>query len=39
MTLEATVTKTMWFLGIGAKGEAFEAGFYRTVNHDILLAE
>jgi len=23
----------------GAKGEAFETGFYRTVNHDILLAE
>lgn len=39
MTLEATVTKTMWLLGTGAKGEAFEAGFYRTINHDILLAE
>lgn len=39
MTLEATVTKTMWLLGSGAKGEAFEAEFYRTINHDILLAE
>ncbi len=39
MTLEATVTKTMWLLGTGIKGEAFDAGFYRTVNHDILLAE
>ena len=39
MTLEATVTKTMWLLGTGVKGEAFEAGFYRTINHDGLLAE
>ena len=39
MTLEATVTKTMWLLGTGVKGEAFEAGFYRTINHDVLLAE
>ena len=39
MTLEAAVTKTMWLLGCGIKGEAFDAGFYRTVNHDILLAE
>lgn len=39
MTLEATVTKTMWLLGTGVKGEVFEAGFYRTINHDVLLAE
>lgn len=39
MTLEATLTKTMWLLGSGAAGEAFDAGFYRTINHDILLAE
>lgn len=39
MTLEATVTKTMWLLGCGATGEAFDAEFYRTINHDILLAE
>lgn len=39
MTLEATLTKTMWLLGCGATGEAFDTGFYRTVNHDMLLAE
>ena len=39
MTLEATVTKTMWLLGAGIRGEAFDSGFYRTINHDILLAE
>ena len=39
MTLEATVTKTMWLLGGGVSGGAFDAGFYRTINHDILLAE
>ncbi len=39
MTLEATVTKTMWLLGCGISEEAFSAAFYRTVNHDILLAE
>lgn len=39
MTLEATVTKVMWLLGQKLSGEEFKKEFYRTVNHDILLAE
>ncbi len=37
MTLEATVTKTMWALGQTRDREEFRRLFYRTVNHDILL--
>ena len=36
MTLEATVTKTMWLL---AHPELdFSENFYRTINHDVLFA-
>ncbi len=37
MTLEATVTKTMWALGAASDTEQFRRLFYETVNHDILL--
>lgn len=37
MTLEATVTKTMWAMGIASDAEQFRRLFYETVNHDILL--
>ncbi len=37
MTLEATVTKTMWAMGLASDAEEFRRLFYRTVNHDILL--
>lgn len=37
MTLEATVTKTMWAMGLASDGEQFRRLFYETVNHDILL--
>lgn len=37
MTLEATVTKTMWALGQTKDPVQFRSLFYRTVNHDILL--
>lgn len=37
MTLEATVTKTMWAMGQASDAEEFRRLFYRTVNHDILL--
>lgn len=37
MTLEATVTKTMWAMGQTRSPEEFRSLFYRTVNHDILL--
>ncbi|MCM1190795.1 MAG: asparaginase [Butyrivibrio sp.] len=37
MTLEATVTKTMWAMGITTDPERFRRLFYGTVNHDILL--
>lgn len=37
MTLEATVTKTMWALTQVTEPEVFNRLFYRTVNHDILL--
>lgn len=38
MTLEATVTKVMWALGQTIEPEEFRRLFYRTVNHDLLLA-
>lgn len=37
MTLEATVTKTMWAMGLASDTEEFRRLFYRPVNHDILL--
>lgn len=37
MTLEATVTKTMWAMGAASDTEQFRRLFYETVNHDILL--
>lgn len=37
MTLEATVTKTMWAMGIASDTEQFRRLFYEPVNHDILL--
>lgn len=36
MTLEATVTKTMWALAQTGEREEFRRLFYRAVNHDIL---
>lgn len=39
MTLEATVTKVMWLLEQNLSEQEFEKEFYRTINHDILLAE
>ncbi len=38
MTLEATVTKVMWALGQTKEPEQFRCLFYKTVNHDLLLA-
>ncbi len=38
MTLEATVTKVMWALGQTKEPEQFRRLFYKTVNHDLLLA-
>lgn len=38
MTLEATVTKVMWLLERDLSLQEFEKEFYRTINHDILLA-
>ncbi len=37
MTLEATVTKAMWAMGLTLDGERFRSLFYKTINHDILL--
>ena len=37
MTLEATVTKTMWAMGVAKDIAEFRRLFYRTINHDILL--
>lgn len=37
MTLEATVTKAMWAMGLTLEGEQFRRLFYKTINHDILL--
>ncbi len=39
MTLEATVTKVMWLLEQDLSGGEFKREFYRTINHDVLLAE
>lgn len=36
MTLEATVTKTMWALAEAKDEKEFKKLFYQTVNHDIL---
>ncbi len=36
MTLESTVTKTMWILSQTRDPAEFKRLFYRTVNHDIL---
>ena len=36
MTLEATVTKTMWLLA--QPDLDFTSNFYRTINHDVLFA-
>ena len=36
MTLEATVTKTMWALAQETSPEEFRKLFYNTVNHDML---
>lgn len=37
MTLEATVTKTMWAMAQTGSAEEFRRLFYGTVNHDLLL--
>lgn len=37
MTLEATVTKTMWALGQTQDPEKFRELFYTTIQHDLLL--
>lgn len=36
MTLEATVTKTMWALANSAGYDQFRELFYQTINHDML---
>lgn len=36
MTLEATVTKTMWALAIAQNDRQFKELFYQTINHDML---
>ncbi len=36
MTLEATVTKTMWALAVSSDRGEFGELFYQTVNHDML---
>lgn len=36
MTLEATVTKTMWALSQSKNHERFRELFYQTINHDML---
>lgn len=36
MTLEATVTKTMWALAVAKDNKQFKKLFYQTVNHDML---
>ncbi len=38
MTLEATVTKTMWALAIEKEPEKFKELLYETINHDILIS-
>lgn len=39
MTLEATVTKTMWALAIAKDDKQFKELFYQTINHDMLFCE
>ena len=40
MTLEATITKMMWFMGMGDQTfEEMKRDFYRLVNHDILFTK
>lgn len=40
MTLEATITKLMWLMGMGAQSfEAMKQGFYSMINHDILFTK
>lgn len=36
MTLEATVTKTMWALSVAENEREFRDLFYQTINHDML---
>ena len=36
MTLEATVTKTMWALAVAENESEFRELFYQTINHDML---
>ena len=36
MTLEATVTKTMWALSYSQDYDEFRQLFYQTINHDML---
>ncbi len=38
MTTEAAVTKLMWLLGKYDSFEDIEKGFYREINHDVLMA-
>lgn len=39
MTLESAVTKLMWILALTREPDQVRQLFYRTVNHDILLAD
>ncbi len=39
MTLESAVTKLMWILSLTREPDQVRALFYRTINHDILLAD
>ncbi len=39
MTLEATVTKTMWALAQSENAVQFKELFYQTINHDMLFCE
>lgn len=39
MTLEATVTKTMWALAVAEDDKQFKELFYQTINHDMLFCE
>jgi L-asparaginase len=39
MTLEATVTKTMWALANADCDKKFKELFYQTINHDMLFCE
>lgn len=40
MTLEATITKMMWLMGMGDQTfQEMKRDFYRLVNHDILFTK